>query len=61
MTYTALSVLKMCGDKNDGSDPTNTTVFSRVNKNAILKALRNLQQSDGCFKPAPGDFESDMR
>jgi len=50
MTYTALLVLRILGDD-----------FSFVNKQAILKGLRSLQQQDGSFSCVPGGSESDMR
>jgi geranylgeranyl transferase type-1 subunit beta len=50
MTYTALAILLMCGDD-----------FSRVNKKSIIKAISNLQKSNGSFSCLYGDSESDMR
>jgi len=50
MTYTALAILKMCGDD-----------FGRVHKPSIAKALNALQQSDGSFCPVANGSENDMR
>lgn len=36
-------------------------VFDRVNRKAIVKAMRGLQQPDGSFSPVPGGSENDMR
>ncbi len=50
MTYTAICILLMCGDD-----------LSRVNRSAITKALRKLQQPDGSFSPIGAGGENDMR
>jgi len=50
MTYTALAILRMCGDD-----------FSRLQKNAIIRALPTLQKPDGSFCPVSGGSENDMR
>jgi len=50
MTYTALSILRICGDD-----------FSRVNKTAIMKALSTLQREDGSYSPVANGSENDMR
>ncbi len=50
MNYCALSLLKMLGDD-----------FSRVNKAALLRGTRLLQQADGSFSPVAGGSENDMR
>jgi len=50
MTYTALAVLRMCGDD-----------YSRVAKSAITKAIKSLQLSDGSFSSVAGGSENDMR
>eukprot|EP01112_Ceratiomyxa_fruticulosa_P023448 TRINITY_DN895_c0_g2_i1.p1 TRINITY_DN895_c0_g2~~TRINITY_DN895_c0_g2_i1.p1 ORF type:complete len:360 (-),score=53.02 TRINITY_DN895_c0_g2_i1:27-1106(-) len=50
MTYTALLNLRILGDD-----------FSRVNKKAIVNALKYLQQKDGSFLPIIGGAESDVR
>jgi geranylgeranyl transferase type-1 subunit beta len=49
MTYSALCILVILGDD-----------LGRVNRKAILSALRKLQQEDGCFS-STSDSESDMR
>jgi len=49
MTYTSLLVLRILGDD-----------FSRLNKPAIIRAIRTLQQKDGSFCCIHGG-ESDMR
>jgi len=49
MTYTALGILAMCGDD-----------FSKVDKAAIIKGIKSLQQEDGSFCPVAGS-ENDMR
>jgi geranylgeranyl transferase type-1 subunit beta len=49
MTYTALAVLRMCGDD-----------LSRVDRRAVTSALRQLQLADGSFCPVAGT-ENDMR
>jgi geranylgeranyl transferase type-1 subunit beta len=46
MNYCALSLLKMLGDD-----------FSRVNRKAILRGTRLLQQADGSFSPVSGGME----
>ncbi len=51
MTYTALCCLRILGDG----------AFSRVNRRAVIGALRNLQQSDGSFSSTRLRSESDMR
>lgn len=50
MNYCALSLLTMLGDD-----------LSRVNKKALLRGTRLLQQADGSFSPVSGDSENDMR
>jgi len=50
MTYTALAILRLCGDN-----------FSKVNKKSITKAISTLQQQDGSFSPVAAGSESDMR
>jgi len=50
MTYTALAILKICGDD-----------FSKVNRQAIVTALHKLQQENGSFSPVSGGSENDMR
>jgi len=50
MTYTALAILTMCGDN-----------FSRVNKVAVINAIKSLQKEDGSFSPVAGGSESDVR
>jgi len=50
MTYTALLILRILGDD-----------FSRVNKQAVVHAIRHLQQHDGSISCVPGGSESDMR
>jgi len=50
MTYTALCVLRMLGDD-----------YSRVNKAAVLGALKYLQRPDGSFSSTVSGTESDMR
>jgi len=56
MTYTALAILKICGDHGvDGQ------TFSRVNTKAITRSLAALQNPDGSFSPATGENENDMR
>lgn len=49
MTYSALCILVILGDG-----------LSRLNRPALLRALKALQQEDGCFS-STGDSESDMR
>jgi hypothetical protein len=44
MNYCALSLLKMLGDD-----------LSRVNRAALLRGTRLLQQKDGSFSPVSGD------
>eukprot|EP01098_Paradermamoeba_levis_P004822 TRINITY_DN2064_c0_g1_i1.p1 TRINITY_DN2064_c0_g1~~TRINITY_DN2064_c0_g1_i1.p1 ORF type:complete len:351 (+),score=43.25 TRINITY_DN2064_c0_g1_i1:124-1176(+) len=51
MTYTALCTLAILGDSS----------FSRLNKNAIAKALVYLQKEDGSFGPIGVESESDVR
>jgi geranylgeranyl transferase type-1 subunit beta len=51
MTYTALCCLRILGDEN----------FERVNRRAVVQALRNLQQADGSFSSTRLRSESDMR
>jgi geranylgeranyl transferase type-1 subunit beta len=50
MTYTALCILLMLEDD-----------LSRVNKAAIVRALRYLQQPDGSYSSTAGRSENDMR
>ncbi|KAJ3041288.1 Geranylgeranyl transferase type-1 subunit beta [Rhizophlyctis rosea] len=50
MTYTALAILIILGDD-----------LSRVNREAIVSSMKDLQQADGSFVPCPGSSESDMR
>jgi prenyltransferase beta subunit len=50
MTYTAIAILKMCGDD-----------LSRLKKSAIIKAMSTLQREDGSFSPVAGGSENDMR
>lgn len=50
MTYTALCILIMVGDD-----------LARVNRAAIVSALRHLQQPDGSFASTAGKSENDMR
>nr|XP_022333798.1 geranylgeranyl transferase type-1 subunit beta-like isoform X1 [Crassostrea virginica] len=50
MTYTAIASLLILGDD-----------LSRVNKTAVLTALRSLQQDDGSFCCVPEGSENDMR
>jgi len=50
MTYVALALLKMLGDD-----------FSRINKKAILRAMKNLQQADGSYSPVADGSENDVR
>lgn len=50
MTYTALCILLMLEDD-----------LARVNKRAIISALRHLQQPDGSFASTAGKSENDMR
>eukprot|EP01119_Soliformovum_irregulare_P019623 TRINITY_DN625_c0_g1_i1.p1 TRINITY_DN625_c0_g1~~TRINITY_DN625_c0_g1_i1.p1 ORF type:complete len:337 (+),score=22.79 TRINITY_DN625_c0_g1_i1:3-1013(+) len=50
MIYTALSMLRMCGDD-----------FSQVQKQSILKAIKSLQLPDGSFECVHGAGENDMR
>ncbi|KAL4227825.1 Geranylgeranyl transferase type-1 subunit beta [Mactra antiquata] len=50
MTYTALATLIILGDD-----------LSRVNKESILLALRNLQLKDGSYRPVSEPSENDMR
>merc|ERR1711964_378054 len=50
MTYTALCCLRILGDD-----------FSRVNRRAIIGALKHLQQPDGSFTGTRKKSESDMR
>jgi geranylgeranyl transferase type-1 subunit beta len=50
MTYTALVILRILGDD-----------LSKVNKKAIARGLKELQQPDGSFSCVPGGSESDMR
>ncbi|KAJ2789623.1 geranylgeranyl transferase type-1 subunit beta, partial [Coemansia linderi] len=49
-TYSALCALLLLGDD-----------LSRVDKPAIVEALRCLQQDSGCFAPHPGTTERDPR
>jgi len=49
-TYTALAVLKILGDD-----------FSRVNRSAIIRSVRRLQNEDGSFNCLASGSESDMR
>jgi len=56
MTYTALAILKICGDTPGRDCP-----FSRVNKEAVIRSLKELQGPDGSFSPATGENENDMR
>ncbi|PRP83335.1 hypothetical protein PROFUN_09316 [Planoprotostelium fungivorum] len=56
MTYTALAVLKICGDTPSADSP-----FSRVNKKAIINSLKHLQGPSGSFNPTAGESENDMR
>jgi len=51
MTYTALCCLRILGD----------TSFSRVNRRAVVRALKGLQQEDGSFSSTKLRSESDMR
>jgi geranylgeranyl transferase type-1 subunit beta len=50
VTYTAMCALRILGDD-----------FSRIDRPAILEALRFLQRPDGSFCPNAGGSESDMR
>jgi geranylgeranyl transferase type-1 subunit beta len=50
MTYVALNMLLILGDD-----------FKRLNRTAILTALKHLQQPDGSFVSVYGGNESDMR
>ncbi|KAJ5077002.1 geranylgeranyl transferase type-1 subunit beta [Anaeramoeba ignava] len=50
MTYVAIAILTILGDD-----------YSRLNKNAILTALKSLQLDDGSFLAINGIYESDMR
>ena len=50
MTYTALATLKILGDD-----------FSKIEKGVILKALSNLQLSDGSFVTTIFGSENDLR
>ncbi|KAF9121823.1 Geranylgeranyl transferase type-1 subunit beta [Mortierella sp. 14UC] len=50
MTYTALLSLIILGDD-----------LSRVAREPIIRSLKKLQQSDGCFIPCVTDYEPDMR
>lgn len=50
MTYTAICCLKVLGDD-----------LSRVNRKAVIGALRSLQCEDGSFSPTWQGGESDMR
>jgi len=50
MTYVALAMLLILGDD-----------LSRVNKKAIVSAIRFLQQPSGNMSPSSGGCESDMR
>ncbi|KAJ3295839.1 Geranylgeranyl transferase type-1 subunit beta [Borealophlyctis nickersoniae] len=50
MTYAALAMLAILGDD-----------FSRVDRDAIVRTLGKLQQSDGSYVPCPETNESDMR
>jgi len=50
MTYVALAMLLALGDD-----------FSRVDRQAVLKSMRLLQQNDGSFSPVTGGSENDMR
>eukprot|EP01121_Diplochlamys_sp_Union-15-3_P020740 TRINITY_DN8172_c0_g1_i1.p1 TRINITY_DN8172_c0_g1~~TRINITY_DN8172_c0_g1_i1.p1 ORF type:complete len:308 (-),score=38.50 TRINITY_DN8172_c0_g1_i1:37-960(-) len=50
MTYVALVMLLILGDD-----------LSRVNKKAILEAMKLLQQENGSYSPVAGGSESDMR
>ncbi|CAO3626725.1 unnamed protein product [Cunninghamella blakesleeana] len=49
-TYTALLNLLLLGDD-----------LSRVNRNAILKSIKHLQQEDGSMPPTLGSLERDVR
>jgi len=49
-TYVALCALRILGDD-----------YSRLNKRALLAALRQLQSKDGSFSPVACGSESDMR
>ncbi len=50
MDYCALCLLKILGDD-----------LSRVNRQALLRGVRLLQQHDGSFSPVGGGSENDMR
>lgn len=50
MTYVALALLRILGDD-----------YSRVNRKAITKGLRHLQQPNGSFSPIAVPSEHDMR
>jgi geranylgeranyl transferase type-1 subunit beta len=50
MTFTALCMLRLLGDD-----------FSRVERRAVLRAMRALQQPDGNFQPVASGAESDVR
>jgi len=49
-TYTALCLLKMCGDD-----------LSRVNKKGISKSLKRFQLENGSFRCLPDESETDVR
>ena len=49
-TFTALAVLKVLGDD-----------FSRVNRSAVLRSVRALQNKDGSFNCVATGSEADMR
>lgn len=51
MTYTALCCLRILGDSS----------FSRVNRSAIVRALRDLQTPSGSFSSTRSRNEDDMR
>jgi geranylgeranyl transferase type-1 subunit beta len=60
MTYTALAILKILGNKNFNQKILGDD-YSKVKKDYIIKGIKSLQTKSGCFTSTKGGKEEDLR